>query len=86
MKLFYFSKKPTYGQHDNEKLNYYQCSSPKINIQNELRDNLKVDICVIGGGLTGISSALYLAKKGYKVVVLEARKIGWGAQGEMEVS
>ena len=81
MKLFYFSKKPTYGQHDNEKLNYYQCSSPKINIQNELQDNLKVDICVIGGGLTGISSALYLAKKGYKVAVLEARKIGWGASG-----
>ena len=36
---------------------------------------------MIGGGLTGISSALYLAKKGYKVAVLEARKIGWGASG-----
>ena len=33
------------------------------------------DVCVIGGGLTGISSALNLYKKGYSVVLCEARRI-----------
>ena len=81
MKIFSFNKKPTYEQHDNEKSNYYQFSSTKVEVNNLLNENLKVDVCIIGGGLTGISSAFYLAKKGYKVVVLEARKIGWGASG-----
>ena len=77
----YFNKKPTYEQHDNEKINYYQFSSSKIKVKNLLNENLKVDVCIIGGGLTGVSSALYLAKKGYKIVILESRQIGWGASG-----
>jgi len=36
---------------------------------------------VVGGGYTGLSSALHLAERGYDVVVLEAEKIGWGASG-----
>ena len=43
--------------------------------------NIEVDVCVVGGGLTGISSALNLSKKGYSVVLCEARKVGWGASG-----
>lgn len=39
----------------------------------------KVDVAIIGGGYTGLSAALALAKKGTKVAVLEARTIGWGA-------
>jgi gamma-glutamylputrescine oxidase len=39
------------------------------------------DICVVGGGYTGLSTALHLAGRGYSVVVLEARKVGWGASG-----
>ena len=48
---------------------------------NELSNNINTDICVVGGGLTGISSALNLAKKGYLVALCEARTIGWGASG-----
>jgi len=39
------------------------------------------DICVIGAGFTGISTALHLAERGYKVHVVEANKVGWGASG-----
>jgi glycine/D-amino acid oxidase-like deaminating enzyme len=39
----------------------------------------KVDVAVIGGGYTGLSAALALAKRGNRVSVLEARTIGWGA-------
>ena len=39
----------------------------------------KVDVAVIGGGYTGLSAARTLAKRGVKVVVLEAETIGWGA-------
>jgi glycine/D-amino acid oxidase-like deaminating enzyme len=39
----------------------------------------KVDVAIIGGGFTGLSAARTLAKRGTKVVVLEAKTIGWGA-------
>ncbi len=39
------------------------------------------DVCVIGAGFTGISTALCLAERGYQVRVLEANKVGWGASG-----
>ncbi len=39
------------------------------------------DVCVIGAGYTGLSAALHLAERGYSVVVLESRQVGWGASG-----
>ena len=39
------------------------------------------DICVVGGGFTGVSTALNLAEKGYSVTLVEANRIGWGASG-----
>ncbi|NLH79444.1 MAG: FAD-binding oxidoreductase [Phyllobacteriaceae bacterium] len=39
------------------------------------------DVCVIGAGFTGLSTALHLAKKGRKVIVIEANRVGWGASG-----
>lgn len=41
----------------------------------------QADVCVIGAGFTGISTALHLAERGYKVAVVEANKVGWGASG-----
>ncbi|AQA17205.1 oxidoreductase [Halioglobus japonicus] len=41
----------------------------------------EADVCVIGGGYTGLSTAIHLRKQGYSVVVLEANKVGWGASG-----
>jgi gamma-glutamylputrescine oxidase len=39
------------------------------------------DVCVVGGGIAGCSAALALAERGYRVVLLEAERIGWGASG-----
>jgi gamma-glutamylputrescine oxidase len=39
------------------------------------------EICVIGAGYTGLSTALHLAEAGHKVVVLEGARVGWGASG-----
>jgi gamma-glutamylputrescine oxidase len=36
---------------------------------------------VVGGGIAGCSTALHLAQRGYKVALLEAKQIGWGASG-----
>jgi hypothetical protein len=41
----------------------------------------RVDVCVIGGGFTGLSAALHLAQQGVEVAVLEAHEPGWGASG-----
>jgi gamma-glutamylputrescine oxidase len=39
------------------------------------------DVVILGAGLTGLSAALELAQAGLDVVVLEARRVGWGASG-----
>ena len=46
-----------------------------------LRGETSADVCIIGGGYTGLSSAIHLRKRGYSVVLLEANKLGWGASG-----
>ena len=40
-----------------------------------------VDVAVVGAGFTGLSSALHLAERGYKVALVEANRVGWGASG-----
>ena len=47
----------------------------------ELAGEVSADVCIVGGGYTGLSTAICLAERGYSVVVLEARRIGWGASG-----
>src|SRR3546814_8432841 len=44
----------------------------------------QVDVCVLGAGLTGLTTALELAEAGYKVVVLESESVGWGASRSEE--
>jgi hypothetical protein len=41
----------------------------------------EADVCIIGGGLAGLTAALWLARAGKSVVLLEAERIGWGASG-----
>jgi gamma-glutamylputrescine oxidase len=61
--------------------NYYEATRRVDLITSPLAGNIKADVAIIGGGITGISAALHLAERGYKVAVLEAETIGWGASG-----
>ena len=46
-----------------------------------LRGELRADVAVLGGGIAGCSAALHLAKRGFRVALLEARAVGYGASG-----
>lgn len=46
-----------------------------------LEDRVETDVCVVGGGYTGLSTALHLAEAGVRVVLLEAAEIGFGGSG-----
>ena len=41
----------------------------------------RCDVCVVGGGIAGLVTALELAKGGKQVVLLESRRLGWAASG-----
>src|SRR6202158_6627750 len=43
--------------------------------------DLDVDVCVIGGGLAGLTAAREVARRGWSVAVLEARRVAWNASG-----
>ena len=62
-------------------LSYYQASKNLVIDFTSIKGEIKADVCVIGGGYTGLSSALYLAKKGLNVVLLVAGEIASGATG-----
>lgn len=46
-----------------------------------LSGDLSVDVCIVGGGFSGVAAALTLAERGKSVAMLEAHRIGWGASG-----
>lgn len=60
---------------------YYAASANPSPMRDRVEANVEADVCVIGAGFSGLSSALHLAEKGYRVVVLEASRVGWGASG-----
>ncbi|MCP4327437.1 MAG: FAD-binding oxidoreductase [Alphaproteobacteria bacterium] len=46
-----------------------------------LTGRVAVDVCIVGGGLAGLTTALELQRRGRSVAVLEANRVGWGASG-----
>lgn len=46
-----------------------------------LEGDIETTVCVVGGGLAGLATALGLGERGVDVVLLEARQVGWGASG-----
>jgi len=66
------------GQHPDS---YYNATANAMRDFPKLTGDQRCDICVIGGGFTGLSSALHLKELGYDVILLEAHRIGWGASG-----
>ena len=61
--------------------NYYSRTKSLQVASASLGEKLSAEVCVIGGGLAGVSTALGLAERGRSAVLLEANQIGWGASG-----
>lgn len=60
---------------------YYAASrNPRVDYP-ALTEVVETDVCVIGAGYTGLSTALFLLENGFRVTVLEAAKVGFGASG-----
>ncbi len=60
---------------------WYAHSANDKTVRPSLEGALEADVCVIGAGFTGVSAALQLAENGYKVIVLEGERVGFGASG-----
>lgn len=60
---------------------WYAATATELPPQPPLNGTTTTDVCVIGAGYTGVSTALHLAKLGFDCVVLDAQRIGFGASG-----
>ncbi|WP_144731297.1 NAD(P)/FAD-dependent oxidoreductase [Extensimonas perlucida] len=60
---------------------YYQDSAQPWERGPALAGTVQADVCIVGGGLAGLSAALELARAGMQTVLLEAQQVGWGASG-----
>ena len=60
---------------------YYAASAPDGPQTTRLSGDVRVDLCVVGGGFTGLSAALHAARAGARVALLEAETIGFAASG-----
>lgn len=60
---------------------YYAASARATAPYPQLDGDLSADVCVIGGGFTGVNTAIELAQRGLSVILIEGRRIGWGASG-----
>ena len=66
---------------DQHARSYYAASTNRQLDYPALRGEVRVDVCIVGGGFSGLNTAIELAQKGFSVALLEAHKIGWGASG-----
>lgn len=64
-----------------EALSYYRATAHAAPERPRLMGAVSADVCIIGGGYTGLSAAIELGRAGLKAVVLEAGPVGYGASG-----
>lgn len=60
---------------------WYEATAQRGQPRAPLGGQTQAEICVIGGGLAGLTTALELARRGKQVVLLEAKHLAWGASG-----
>ncbi|WP_299354555.1 FAD-binding oxidoreductase [uncultured Shimia sp.] len=76
MNLLYSNDKQ--GQYPDS---WYAATATQLEPFAALRGETKADVCVVGAGYTGLSTALHLAERGYDVALIEAHRVGFGASG-----
>ena len=67
------------GQAD--ETNFYYASTPRPAPHAALAGDQVYDVCVVGGGISGLSAALHLAERGMRVALLEGSHLGYGGSG-----
>ena len=60
---------------------WYYASAKGLTDYPDLEESIDADVCIVGAGYTGLSAAIELAERGYRVVVREAHRVGSGASG-----
>ncbi len=60
---------------------WYAATAHEAPVHDALAGDLRADVCVVGAGYTGLSAALHLAERGFRVALLEAHRAGFGASG-----
>jgi len=60
---------------------YYAATAKGLEAHPPLSGDVSADVCIIGGGYTGLSAALHLTARGRSVRLIEANRLGWGASG-----
>ncbi len=60
---------------------YYAASAPHLPAFASLEGDVTTDVCIVGGGFTGLSAALHCVERGFRVTLLDAQRVGWGASG-----
>ncbi len=69
------------GVNSSHTASYYAASSAPQAAYPTLQGAHSADVCVVGGGFSGLNTAIELAERGLRVVLVEAHKLGWGASG-----
>ena len=62
-------------------ISLWDASAQEPEVQGELAGDISVDVAIVGGGFTGLSTALHCAEQGLSAHVLEAKHIGYGGSG-----
>ena len=60
---------------------FYAATATPMAALAPLQGEVRADVCIVGGGYTGLSAALHLAQRGFSVVLVEAHRVGFGASG-----
>lgn len=60
---------------------YWLSSVNNFKVKNKIDNNYMIDVCIVGAGITGLSTAYYLSKNGLKVIVIDKDDIGEKASG-----